>query len=587
MDLHISVIADFKNLCPEVEVVDWCLSGHAWVMNRAQDYPDHINPATWKDLTPDRIAKFQARYDSFLSQFDGFIVAFASSFAMIFEKYNKPILMMNAVRYDIPFCFTKNHVMANKWHECMDRLNSKGLLTIVSNNRADQEYTFKGAGIRPYYIPSACRYTNAVYTPTKSTFLCTHGSLPPHSLVTMKNELPPRHAWSDVAQFKGIICFPYDTSLMSMFEYFFQGSPLFFPSKTYWKAHPDIISVSAYWADQLPSYLSEFKDLDKWIELSDVYEAFASPNTYYFDSIPHLFELLESFEYIDDRAFRQAKINEIKSQWKDILHRMMCNKFYTMSPPILSYNRLPLLANAVFDILYQGLGVTPLHSYPIKSNFTQGDIVFVKGDFIGRFLDTGMITCPITLVTGVSDKSPTNEECRRIIANPNITRWIGTNILRSDPKIVKIPIGVGERERVHGNYDLIKSLHEQRVPWEDKIDDVCVPHHTNAYRSTSSPSTLPKLEYAEYMREISKHRFVVCHRGNGVDTHRVCETLLMGSVPVLEHSGLDDMYSEWPCLIVDSFDSIDTSEFDWDDDKYDAFLDTIWLRDGFRRKLIG
>jgi queuine tRNA-ribosyltransferase len=33
MDLHISVIADFKSLNPDIEVIDWCLSGHSWVMN--------------------------------------------------------------------------------------------------------------------------------------------------------------------------------------------------------------------------------------------------------------------------------------------------------------------------------------------------------------------------------------------------------------------------------------------------------------------------------------------------------------------------------------------------------------------------
>lgn len=587
MDLHISVIADFKNLHPDIEVVDWCLSGHAWVMNRPQDRPEHINPSTWQDLTPERIAQFQGRYDSFLKEFDGFIVAFASSFAMIYEKYNKPILMMNAVRYDIPYCTTKQPQMALQWNECIHRLSQKGLLTIVSNNRADQEYTFKGTGIRPHYIPSACRYTNAVYTPTKPTFLCTHGSLPPHPLVTMKHALPPRHAWNDIAQYKGIIAIPYDISLMSMFEYFFQGSPLFFPSKSYWKSHPDIISVSSYWGDHLPSYLSEFKDLSRWIDLSDVYEAFASPNTYYFDSIPHLFELLESFTYVDDRAFRNAKLDDIKREWKRVLHRMMCDKFYTTTPRIMSYNRLPLLANIVFDVSYANEVVVPLHSYPIRNKLTRGDIVFVKGDLIGWFLNNNIATCPITLVTGVSDISPTAEECTRILANPNITKWIGTNILVSHPKIVKLPIGVGERERVHGNYALIRSLHEARTPWHEKASDVCIPHHTSAHRSGVVAPTLPKLDYSDYMKEISKHRFVVCQKGNGVDTHRVYETLLMGSVPVLEHSGLDDMYVQWPCLLVDSFDHIDTSRFVWDDAKYDAFLDMIWLSDGFRQKLLG
>jgi hypothetical protein len=46
------------------------------------------------------------------------------------------------------------------------------------------------------------------------------------------------------------------------------------------------------------------------------------------------------------------------------------------------------------------------------------------------------------------------------------------------------------------------------------------------------------------------------------------------------------MYSQWPCLLVDSLNSIDTSSFVWDDAKYEAFLDVFWLRDALRERLL-
>jgi hypothetical protein len=85
------------------------------------------------------------------------------------------------------------------------------------------------------------------------------------------------------------------------------------------------------------------------------------------------------------------------------------------------------------------------------------------------------------------------------------------------------------------------------------------------------------------MHAISSHKFVICMRGNGLDTHRFCEILLMGSVPVVEHSGLDDMYSQFPCLIVDSFDTIDTTQFEWNNAKYQRFLEVFWLRDTLKQ----
>lgn len=586
MDLHISIIADFKTVCPDVEVVDWCLSGHAWVMKRNQDYPEHINPSTWKNLNPDMIRKFQDKYDSFLKTFDGFIVGFCSAFAMIYEKYNKPIIMMNAVRYDIPFCWTKDMVMLLKWKECLDRLNSHGLLTIVSNNKADQLYTKLGCGLDSVYIPSLCLYTNTRYNPTKPTFLCYNGSFPNHPLLTQKKDLPHPHQWSDITSFRGIVNHPYEVSLMSCFEHFTAGCPLFFPSKSYWKSSQGIQSLSAYWDKQLPVEFAQLSTPQDWIDLADMYHVFQSPNTHYFDSTEHLFQILENFTYVDDHEFRHTHIDTVKRQWKSTLQRIVSDKFWTKPPRHICYNRLPLLANVVYDINYAGTGVTPQHAYPYKEVLSKGDVIFVKTDHLSWFLNTQKIDVPITLVTGVSDLSPTSEECRRILTAPNITKWIGCNILQSHPKIIKLPIGVGEPERINGNHDTLLHLHSERIPWCEKSDDICIPYHSGTHASRLLKPTLPKLDFKDYMRALSKHKFVICHRGNGVDTHRVCETLLMGSVPVLEHSGLDDMYSQWPCLLVDSFDTIDTSDFVFEPSKYEAFLDVFWLRDSLKGQLM-
>lgn len=586
MDLHISVIADFKTACPDVEVVDWCLSGHAWVMKRNRDYPEHINPDTWRNLNPTMIKKFQDRYDPFLKTFDGFIVGFCSAFAMVYEKYNKPIIMLNAVRYDIPFCFTRDKVMLLKWKECLDRLNSHGLLTIVSNNKADQLYTRLGCGLESKYIPSLCLYTNTTYNPTRPTFLCYNGHFPEHPLLTPKSTLPHPHEWSDVTSFRGIVNFPYEVSLMSVFEHFTAGCPLFFPSKAYWKSNPGIQSISAYWGDALPEEFKPLSTPQDWIELADMYEAFQSPNTYYFDSTEHLFHLLETFEYKDDREFRQAHIDRVKTEWKRVIQTIVSGKFWSKSPRHICYNRLPLLANVVYDINYGGSGVNPQHLYPYHDPLSRGDVVFVKTDLLSWFLDNRKIEAPIILVTGVSDLTPTPDECRRILANPNIKKWIGCNIPRSDPKIIKMPIGVGEPERINGDHALLERLHAERIPWEYKLDEICVPYHGQTHSSRDLSPTLPKLDFEDYMRAIAQYKFVVCKRGNGIDTHRVCEALLMGSVPVIEHSGLDDMYSQWPCLLVDSMNDIDTSEFEWDKEKYQSFLNVFWLRDALRDRLL-
>ena len=612
MDLHISVIGDFKSLGLDVEITDWCLSGHAHIMNRTRDNPNHINPNTWLDLNPQMIQEFQKTYDSFLQTFDGFIVGYPNVFAMVFEKYNKPIILINACRYDMPFCFKRETKYIGEYHGCLYRLLNKGLLHTVSNNRVDQLYMGKGCGIKPeYVIPSLCLYTNMKYNPTKPTFLLYSGNVN-HPLISQKST---NFEWKDIGEFRGVIHFPYEAGLtMSMFEHFTAGTPMFIPSKAYWKAHPNIQSSSAYWGVNPPPNLSEFKDDQFWIENSCMWETFASPNTVIFDSIEDLIQKLETFEYTPEGDFRERRIESVKLFWRQLIAKIQTHSLRTKSPTHLCYNRLPLLANSVYDanyseyivkvktnllpikkqsnlwydrlpsisdsvyIKYPGSGVVPQHSYLVREPSALGDYVFVKTDYLDWFLSTRKISTYITLVTGSSDLSPSESACEIILTNPNVKRWIGCNITARHPKIYKIPIGVGEPERPNGNHEELIRLHSSRIPWESKSTMICIPFHRDTHKSRSLEPTLPKLPFSEYMTEIGKHKFVVCMRGNGLDTHRVCEILLMGSVPVLLHSGLDDMYERFPCLLVDSFETIDTSGFTWDPVKYEQFLDIFWMK---------
>lgn len=322
MDVHISIIADFKRIFPEIEIIDWCLSGHAWVFNRQQDVPKHVNAQTWRQFDSKMVDEFRREYDSFLRSFDFFIVGYASCFAMIYEPYNKPIVMLNNVRCDIPFCWSNDLNMLNMFKESIQRINKKGLLTIVSNSKADQIYTSLSLGIRSVIIPSLCLYANIRYNPIRTTFLCYNNSVPNHPLVTQRSELG-KFDWSMLGEFKGVIHFPYEPNTMSIFEQFTGGLPLFFPSKSFWKSNPNIQSISAYWGNRLPRELKNMETIDAWIETSDVYTTFASPNTYYFDSIPHLFTLLESFVYVDDRQSRQTYITNVQEKWRTTLGKIV------------------------------------------------------------------------------------------------------------------------------------------------------------------------------------------------------------------------------------------------------------------------
>lgn len=298
LDLHISVIADVKYMLKDrINIVDWSLSGHTWVMNSSPANVKIINTKSWINIDVNMIDKFQKTYDAFLRSFDGFIVGHPNVFVMLYEKYNKPIIMINSCRYDMPSCFTKNSSIIPELNNCLLRLQSKDLLTIISNNLADKEYlNLSIPKLKITYIPSLCLYTSMSYNPVYNQFLLYSGEncLENHPIIKKKSNLG-KFNWSDIGKFRGIIHIPYEASTMSIFEHISAGIPLFFPTKRFlkelWETKQTHFQCN-YWGET-PKYLSITESYDFWLERADYYYI---KGYYYFDSFKELFEMLENFK---------------------------------------------------------------------------------------------------------------------------------------------------------------------------------------------------------------------------------------------------------------------------------------------------
>jgi len=79
-----------------------------------------------------------------------------------------------------------------------------------------------------------------------------------------------------------------------------------------------------------------------------------------------------------------------------------------------------------------------------------------------------------------------------------------------------------------------------------------------------------------FLREIKSHYFVLCPRGNGIDTHRLWETLYMGSIPIviknIAYKGFEDL----PICFIDKWSDINE---DFLDGEYNRILNTDYCLD--------
>jgi hypothetical protein len=208
------------------------------------------------------------------------------------------------------------------------------------------------------------------------------------------------------------------------------------------------------------------------------------------------------------------------------------------------------------------------------NNYHKMDVFYTNGNPIswrGRICKHPS-TKETLIVTGHSDYPIVDS---LIALYPN-TRWFGTN--NQSTRAQGIPLGItnntheSELHPIYGNLDImvdvvskprnIRNLvymnfvigtypHERQMVW-------------NMFQGKSWVTTGTSIASLDgrktFLEEIRNHSFVLCPRGNGVDTHRLWETLYMGSIPIVRkdiaHSGWTDL----PIVFVDSWEEV-TEDF--------------------------
>ncbi len=176
----------------------------------------------------------------------------------------------------------------------------------------------------------------------------------------------------------------------------------------------------------------------------------------------------------------------------------------------------------------------------------ENDIVFVKTDFLEEFIENYMHKLPdkIKLITHNSDINITENLLKKFESKK--IHWFAQNLLidiKNSNYIHLIPIGFENRNWF--NNGKLKNLKNVKIP-EKKIDKLFVGFNanTNAER-VNALSNLDKNDIAtffrraphkKYLEEMARYKLSLCPEGNGVDTHRIWESLLVRTLPVMKET---------------------------------------------------
>ncbi len=176
--------------------------------------------------------------------------------------------------------------------------------------------------------------------------------------------------------------------------------------------------------------------------------------------------------------------------------------------------------------------------------------IFVYGDNLREWynqLFKRLNVGKIDLYSHNSDENIYKDELiKDLLDNENVNVFYSQNLCVIDKKAKLLPIGLGNSQWEHGNIQLFKDVLNKTYKYK-KIDKIYVNFNDNTYIHRSKYKEYIKnlkdeinffvqennLSYKEYLNELSRYKYCLCPRGNGLDTHRFWECIYLGVVPIV------------------------------------------------------
>jgi hypothetical protein len=232
------------------------------------------------------------------------------------------------------------------------------------------------------------------------------------------------------------------------------------------------------------------------------------------------------------------------------------------SAPYISGDSFRAIADCLFDETSR-----ILDPYLVK----KGDIIFVKTDYLQEFFTKihPWIQAPYILITHNSDHGAPGIFAH-YLEDEKIIMWFGQNpTVINHPKFTPIPIGIANQYWVHGNISTFSSLDTKKVS-SVRSYLLGLNFRLGTNRSLRGPVSacfsvqsycheMSSSDHATYLKNMQNVCFILSPEGNGLDTHRTWEALLMGAIPIVTHSMLDPLFETLPVLIVNDWTQVTES----------------------------
>lgn len=227
-------------------------------------------------------------------------------------------------------------------------------------------------------------------------------------------------------------------------------------------------------------------------------------------------------------------IKKIKKLFLWLTLERFPNLFRPTSKPFISGDTLRRGSNHIFD------ESKSLNPKKIKNN----DLIFLSSELIEVFFKVfdKKIFAKYILITHNSDRNIDNEEFSFI--SDNVIHWFAQNLnIQENDRITLIPIGLENLRRFKFGRKKWFNTTKKNPKSEMIISSFSVENNflereniNSNFKKNILISTKKFDKPAEYFSNLKKYKFVICPVGNGLDTHRIWESLLLECIPIMKRN---------------------------------------------------
>jgi hypothetical protein len=174
------------------------------------------------------------------------------------------------------------------------------------------------------------------------------------------------------------------------------------------------------------------------------------------------------------------------------------------------------------------------------------------------------------LITHNSDENVNEYNALPLLNNTKIIKWYSQNLCIDHSKLIPIPIGIANQMWMHHNIQFYTNSIKQLHLYKTKKIYMCFNIHTNPKRyecyEKLKPLFLHNIDSYDNLTRLSEYEFCICPEGNGVDTHRLWESIYLQTIPIVLDSPFIQMIKKHICppmVILNSWDELNDSILDY------------------------